>query len=412
MSQVALESDDTVQSGVTVTITNLGYLSLGILEVETPGIAENNTATYGLTIVDDCDGGTVEDGSTPAHDTFFVDEYGQQDWMITLNCGSTSNGSNSQNKKGTQETWTWDLHFVADDTPNPGTAGSKASAKTTAVGALDDPQLGVAIPVTGTIQCGFAYFDTATNTVPDDQPGAGSTFQTQDSFQYAASLVYSATGGFQAVVEAGEWQTNRIATLETEICTESNDASEITSTNVVPITRLETLAARLTNTVQATVSATVTNDQYHVHVEIPSAQGGHSTKLLSVNRLPACAAIPTNTEDAVASDDWGTGTRVLDFHGTLDPADPATLSGQIQMDHGWITWNLKTSVSPSLFLHVQSVTGGTFRVWWNAGANVRLQRSDLLTNPAWQDVPDTLGSSNTMLSPAEQSLFFRLMMNP
>ena len=79
------------------------------------------------------------------------------------------------------------------------------------------------------------------------------------------------------------------------------------------------------------------------------------------------------------------------------------------MDHGWITWHLKTSVSPDLRLGIESTTDRVVRLTWNASPNVRLQQCDSLTGRLWQDVPNTLGTNNAAIQPAAKTLFFRLI---
>jgi hypothetical protein len=53
-------------------------------------------------------------------------------------------------------------------------------------------------------------------------------------------------------------------------------------------------------------------------------------------------------------------------------------------------------------------SGNQLRLTWNGGPGIKLQKSASLSNPAWQDVPDTDGKSSATLPLTDAAAYFRL----
>ncbi|MBI4661626.1 MAG: xanthine dehydrogenase family protein molybdopterin-binding subunit [Verrucomicrobia bacterium] len=60
-------------------------------------------------------------------------------------------------------------------------------------------------------------------------------------------------------------------------------------------------------------------------------------------------------------------------------------------------------------LNPPECSGGQIRLSWNGGPGIKLQKSATLSNPVWQDVPDTVGKSSVSLPLSDAAAYFRLV---
>jgi len=401
------DADGTLKSGVAVEIDTTalaGEHKATITIHQTPTIVETNTLAHDVTTFDGCHSTTHEHNSGTVPGVF---QTGEMRLIAAVQCDKIQ-GSQSQVSGPSTETWTWDLHFV-DSTSGAGAAAVRVPLKK-GRRPLDRSPTPQAIPlIGGTIQCLFTGQQSLAFTVPDGVPQAGSTFQTDDAFQYSAYITNVVGTSFEATVQAWESSTNRGDTTQTMVCSESDGTTTTMTTNNIMVSFETTVVGSVTDIVPAAISATVQGEQYSVHVEIPEAKNGHRQTTWQISSQAGCAGDAPQPGGQSASDDWNSGRRVLDFHGTVNPADPTSLAGQIQMDHGSITWNLKTDVSSALRLSVEAVTNGMLLLSWDASPGVRLQAATSLTSQVWNDVPNTEGTNSASLPFAENAEFFRLM---
>ena len=66
-------------------------------------------------------------------------------------------------------------------------------------------------------------------------------------------------------------------------------------------------------------------------------------------------------------------------------------------------------ITPQMRLNSPAMDGNAMRWTWLGAPGIRLQRTTDLTDPDWQDVPDSEGASTLMLSQTDHAAFFRLV---
>lgn len=116
----------------------------------------------------------------------------------------------------------------------------------------------------------------------------------------------------------------------------------------------------------------------------------------------------------------GDGLRVIDLGDAAHPVCVgqhqlgATTSGLFvsgdlafvaASDYGLAIYRL----TPQLLLQPPVQVGDELRLSWLGGPGIRLQRTTNLSNPDWQDVPNTLGASGVRLALPGPASFFRLI---
>ena len=65
--------------------------------------------------------------------------------------------------------------------------------------------------------------------------------------------------------------------------------------------------------------------------------------------------------------------------------------------------------SSLLFLSQPARAGDQIRLSWNGGSGIKLQKTAILINPIWQDVPGSEGQSSISMPAADATAFFRLV---
>jgi isoquinoline 1-oxidoreductase len=63
----------------------------------------------------------------------------------------------------------------------------------------------------------------------------------------------------------------------------------------------------------------------------------------------------------------------------------------------------------NLALNQPERSGDQIRISWKGGPGIKLQRTSTLSNPSWQDVPNTDGASSVSLPASDSAAYFRLV---